>query len=549
MIDAQTPFRRLMDTRPEDVTILALLDRRAAETPDREFFSLGDATQTIGDFRRAVDVLARNLMNRNIARGTHVAVVMDTSIDYLHLWFALARVGAVEVPINTAYRGDLLVHALNTCQATTCFIDESYLANLHGAIGHAPAITRLIVNGPGTVPPGFATDVASFDDFRLDLDAAKFPFDAICYADIGGVIFTSGTTGPSKGVMLSHHYLAAYGYMYAEINSLDETDVIFNYLPFFHIGAKFLTIATLVCGGRMRLSPRLSITGFWDEVRTHGVTNFVAVGGICNMLLGRRPEATDAETTIRTVYAVPDPVEVHHEFERRFACKLTTVYGSTETGLPLFRGVDDPYFPGSCGQISRYYDVQIVDELDQPVAVGETGEIVVRGKRPYLTGSGYIGMPERTVAAWRNLWLHSGDRAAMSADGAFFFRDRAADYIRRRGENISSFEIETIVSKHPAVAEVAAVPAASDMGEDEVWILVCPRDGKSVTTADLLLHCNDHMPYFMIPRFIDIVAEFPRTPTAKIEKYKLRDAGPGPATWDRDANGWVLTREGVSRAG
>ena len=172
---------------------------------------------------------------------------------------------------------------------------------------------------------------------------------------------------------------------------------------------------------------------------------------------------------------------------------------------------------------------------------------MVRGKRPYLTGSGYIGMAERTVAAWRNLWLHSGDRAAMSAEGAFFFRDRAADYIRRRGENISSFEIETIVSKHPAVAEVAAVPAASEMGEDEVWILVCPRDGQSITSADLLLHCNEHMPYFMIPRFIDIVTEFPRTPTAKIEKYKLRAAGPGPATWDRDANGWVLTREGITR--
>jgi len=364
---------------------------------------------------------------------------------------------------------------------------------------------------------------------------------------LAGIIFTSGTTGPSKGVLLTHHYVTAYGYMYADINGLRDDDVVMNFLPFFHIGAKFLTVATLVCGGRMRLLPRLSISTFLEDVRKHGVTNFVGVGGICNMLLSRPPQPDDARTTIRTIYSVPDPSDVHEELEQRFGCTITTVFGSTEVGLPLLRGVHDDYQPGSCGRISPYYDVAILDDHDNEVPVGTTGEICVRPRRPYLVGSGYIGMPERTVESWRNLWLHSGDRGHVDENGWFFFDDRKSDSIRRRAENISSFEVETLVLQHPAVSEAVAVAAPSPVGEDYVWVLVRLREGSSLTPEDLLMHCAAVMPYFMIPRWLDIVDDFPRTPTAKIEKYKLRADGPGAASWDREAHGWRVTRTGLSR--
>ena len=540
---------RLMDTPPHEVMLISQLERRVSEAPNDVFFTLGEEVQTFGEFNAMVDRVAGNLAKMQIGRGTNVAVLMDTSLEYMWLWFALAKVGAVEVPINTAYRNDLLAHVLRTCAASVCVVDASYLATVMEVVDLAPEIGRIVVLGESKGSENPRVEQRDFSDLLQGPAEQKAEYPDIHYSDVGGIIFTSGTTGPSKGVILSHHYVTAYGFMYAEVNGLGKDDVIFNYLPFFHIGAKFLTIATLVCGGKMRLTPRLSISGFWDEVRAHGVTNFVAVGGICNMLVGREAQHDDAQTTIRTVYAVPDPADIHEEFEQRFDCKITTVYGSTEVGLPLFRGVGDAYSAGSCGRMSPYYEVQIVDEFDQPVPVGTTGEIVIRPKRPYLVGSGYVGMPERTVAAWRNLWLHSGDRGAASEDGWFFFKDRATDYIRRRGENISSFEVEELISKHSAVAEVAAVPVASEIGEDEVWALVILRDGQSVTHEELLLHCNAIMPYFMIPRFLEIVESFPRTPTSKIEKYKIRNAGPGPNTWDRDANGWRLTRAGVISSG
>jgi crotonobetaine/carnitine-CoA ligase len=209
--------------------------------------------------------------------------------------------------------------------------------------------------------------------------------------------------------------------------------------------------------------------------------------------------------------------------------------------------VHDAYQPGSCGRISPYYDVAILDDHDNEVPVGTTGEICVRPRRPYLVGSGYIGMPERTVESWRNLWLHSGDRGHVDQNGWFFFDDRKSDSIRRRGENISSFEVETLVLQHPAVSEAVAVAAPSPVGEDDVWVLVRLREDSSLTPEDLLMHCAAVMPYFMIPRWLDIVDDFPRTPTAKIEKYKLRANGPGATSWDREAHGWRVTRTGLSR--
>ncbi|MEU7811992.1 AMP-binding protein [Pseudonocardia sp. NPDC049154] len=529
---------------PRDLTVVRLLERRAADSPDGTFFSWADDTTTFGEFNAAVNRMARRLQHEGVTPGTHVAVLMDTSPDYLTLWFALAKVGAVEIPINTAYLGEMLHHQLTSSTATVCVADAAYAERIVQIAPSIPRLEHLYVRGrPSPIIGAASRDFAVL----LAADVETDPGLDVDHDSTAGIIFTSGTTGPSKGVLLSHHYLAAYGTMYADINGLRSDDVLLNFLPFFHVGAKFLTIATLVCGGRMRLLPRLSISTFLDEVTRHGVTNFVAVGGVCNMLLSKPPRPDDTQSSIRTIYAVPDPADIHEEMERRFGCRMTTVYGSTEVGLPIFRGVDDDYRPGSCGRQSPYYEVRVVDEHDNEVPVGEPGELVIRPRRPYLVGSGYIGMPERTVEAWRNLWLHSGDRGRMDADGWFYFEDRATDSLRRRGENISSFEVETLVTGHPAVSEAIAVAAAADVGEDDVWVLVTLRDGMDVEPEELLRYCAEKMPYFMVPRYLDIVQDFPRTPTAKVEKYKLRAAGPGSTTWDREAHGWRVTRDGLVR--
>ncbi|TQC47841.1 ATP-dependent acyl-CoA ligase [Rhodococcus sp. WS4] len=531
--------RYLSELDTEDVTIVRILEERAARSGSDLFFTWDDTRVTVDDFNQQVNAMARNLADLGVTRGTHVLVLMNNSPQYLATWFAIAKLGAVEVPVNTAYHGAMLEHQITTAEVTFAIVDEHYAPRLAQLGVATTSITDVVVRG--NRPSGDSFRWHDFTVLERPNDTSNLGID-IPFDSVAGIIFTSGTTGPSKGVILTHHYLAAYGLMYAEVNQLGRDDVLLNFLPFFHVSGKFLTIATLGMNARMRLQPRLSVSTFWDEIRRYGVTNFIGVGGVCNMLLAQAPKPDDAQTSVRTVYAVPDPTEIHQEFEDRFGCHMTTVFGSTEAGLPIFRRPTDDYMPGSCGRQSPYYEVKIVDERDREVPTGQIGEIVVRSKLPYLLGAGYIGMPEHTVEAWRNLWFHTGDRGRVDADGWFWFEDRASDSLRRRGENISSYEVETLVCRHPAVAEAVAVAAPSSVGEDEVWVLAKLREGAHVEPAELLAHCATVMPYFMIPRFFEIVDDFPRTPTAKIEKYKLRQAGPGASAWDREAHGWHLRR-------
>jgi len=527
----------------EDATFVRLLEARAREIPAKLFFTFGDLGFTYDEFNRRANSMARRLRELGVGTGDSVAILMNSSPEYLTLWFALGKLGAIEVPINTAYHGDMLRHQLVTSQATFAAVDDVFVKPIQEIID-TTTIGSCFVLGDPELPDSRFCPFSELEQQRDESDLGI----AVHYSAIGGIIFTSGTTGPSKGVQLSFRYLTSCGLRYADINCLESDDVIMNFLPYFHVAAKNLTIGTLVCGGTMRLLPRLSISGFMDEVFAHGITHFMGVGGICNMLLSRPPQASDAECTIRTIYAVPDPDGAHQELETRFQCKVNTVYGSTEIGLPIARGVHDGYRPESCGRLSPFFEVKIVDDYDNEVPVGEVGEIVVRPKLPYLTASGYIGMPEKTVQAWRNLWLHSGDNGRVDEDGWYYFEDRKGDYMRRRGENISSFEVETLVGKHPLVSEVAAVAYPAETGEDEVRIFVIAREGNSLSAEELFIHCGKTMPYFMVPRYIDVVAEFPRTPTAKVEKYKLRNRDISSSTWGYLENGWVLSREGISKS-
>jgi len=528
--------------RPEDSLFTKMLEKHAVERGGQTFFTFLDETFTYSAFNSRVNAMARCLQNRGVKKGSVVAVLMISSPDYLALWFALGKIGAVEVPVNTAYHGDILKHQLTTSGASVCVVDGQFAQAVQDIICDTQVSVCFVRGEDEDIPRGFRP----FGEL-LQAEAVGDLETSPHFSDICGIIFTSGTTGPSKGVLLSYRYLTAYGIMYADINGLKNDDVVMNFLPFFHLSGKFLTIATLVCGGSMRLQEKLSISRFMEEVHQYNITNFLGVGGICNMLMSRPEEPNDRQCSIRTIYAVPDPADLHREIEKRFNCDLTTVFGSTEVGLPLFRSVQDDYEPGSCGRISPYYDVRIVDDYDNEVPVGTTGQIVVRPKEPYLVASGYVGMPEKTVEAWRNLWFHSGDSGRMDENGWFFFEDRVSDSLRRRGENISSYEVETLVAKFPGVSEVAAVAYPSELGEDEVRIFVVAREGASLSAEELFEHCGKCMPYFMVPRYIDIVDRFPRTPTAKIEKYKLRKAEKTDATWDSVERGWRVTRDGISR--
>jgi crotonobetaine/carnitine-CoA ligase len=525
----------------EDRAIHRLLERAAADRPDAPFFRWSGHDEPLAAVNARANRLARGLRARGIAAGDRVAVMMENSPEYMALWFALAKLGAVEVPINTAYLGDLLHYQLETSRARTAVVDAAFAGRFAEQRGRLEALSELVVHGDdSSLPAGAVPYEALMDDADGDLGARVEP------AALGCIIFTSGTTGPSKGVMISHHHETSFGMLYTEIVRLGREDCVLNYLPHFHIAGKFLSTACLLTGARMLLAPRLGVERFWEDAREHGVTNFVAVGGVCNMLHARAPREDDADNPVRVVYAVPAPAEIYDDFERRFGVKLVEAYGSTETNLVLHTSLDEAR-PGSCGRPHPLFDVRVVDEHDRELPAGEAGEIVVRPKAPFTTMSGYDGMPGKTVEAWRNLWFHTGDRARRDDDGCFWFLDRIKDSIRRRGENISSFEVERSVGAHPAVAEVAAVAVGSELGEEEVKVVVVLREGQRLGHEELLRWCAERMPSFMLPRFIEFASELERTPTSKVEKYKLRAAGVTEATWDCEAAGLRITRRGLER--
>ena len=277
------------------------------------------------------------------------------------------------------------------------------------------------------------------------------------------------------------------------------------------------------------------------------MTVTVAVGGICHMLYAEPRRPDDADNPLRMIYAVPNPHDVRADFLARFDLQMTEGYGSTEANIVAYTRPEEATPKGAAGRAAPQYEIRIVDEMDREAPPGTSGEIVVRAKHPYILMEGYDDLPEATLAAFRNLWFHNGDRGHMDEAGYLYFHDRMKDAIRRRGENISSFEVERIVNKHPDVAETAAVAVAAEDGEDEVKVAVVRKPGAALTEEALLRHCVAEMPYFMVPRFIELKIDLPRTPTQKVRKVELRAEGITAATWDREAAGFTVTRDGLAR--
>lgn len=348
------------------------------------------------------------------------------------------------------------------------------------------------------------------------------------------VMFTSGTTGRSKGCVLSHRYAIRQAELMVEHLGLREDDVLYCPFPLFHLDGSVLTVMpALVLGATAAIGKRFSASGFWSEVSALGATVFDFMGATLTMLHKAPRTSTDGNNPVRLAWGVPVP-EFAEEFEQRFGLRLFELYGSTDAGLPIYQPIDEPRRPGSCGRPIAAYDVRLFDEHDRPVGPGEVGEIVVRPNEPSIMSQGYFGMPEATVAANRNLWFHTGDLARCDADGWFYFVGRRAESIRRRGENISSFEIEEVLKLHPDVLDAAAYGVPSDLTEDDVMVALVAQPSAVLDPISVIEFCRNRMARHMLPRFVEIVDALPRTSTEKVEKQVLIGRGVGPATWDRE---------------
>lgn len=516
-------------------TIDALLESRAETDRDTVFLRFARGDLTFGEVADRACGVANGLAGLGVDRRDLVAIMMPNCAEFAITWFGISKLGAVTAPVNTALRGLVLVHVLNLTAARVVVADADLIEALEPIANELEHVRVLIVRGD------IERATARFPEWDV------IPFAAIessdrssrsssnVESDVAIVLFTSGTTGRSKGCMLSHRYAVRQAELMIEHLELRSDDVLFCPFPMFHLDASILTIMpALVLATTAALAERFSASTFWEEVRDFGATVFDFMGATLAILHKQPATDGDASNPARLGWGVPLP-EFTPEFEARFGVRLVELYGSTDVGVPMYTPLHEPRRAGSCGRPIDAYEVSLVDGDDCEAAVGDVGEIIVRPREPSLIMDGYLGMPRETIAATRNLWFHTGDLARRDADGYMYFVGRQMGAIRRRGENISSFEIEEVVDLHPDVFEVAAFGVASELSEQDVMIAVVALPGRTVDPSDLIEFCQQRMARYMVPRYIDVVDSLPKTPTEKVEKYRLVERGITANTWDRES--------------
>ena len=491
------------------MTLAQLLAARAAELPGRDLLRMPGRTLTFADFDREVNRLANGLLAAGVKPGEMVGVMLPNCPEFALLWLALLRIGAVEAPINTAFRGPGLAHLLDLCGCRLLVVDEAFLPGLAEVRSGLSRLERVVTRGELGELRGAPTD----------------PGVRVAETDVAQIFFTSGTTGPSKACLFDHRYAVRQAELFVAGEGIRPSDVLYNPFPLFHIDASVLTLGpAIVAGCTAALGERFSASGFWDEIREVGATVFDYMGATLTMLWKQPPRADDADNPVRLGWGVPMP-EFAAGFEERFRLRLVEGYGMTDCGVPAYQPLGEPRRPGSCGRVVPPYQVEIAAD----------GEILVRSEEPGLLTLGYHGMPEATAEAFRGGWFHTGDYGRLDLDGWLYFLGRKKDAIRRRGENISAFEIEQVVESHPAVLQAAAFGVPSELMEEEVKICAVLRPGFSLSEPDLAAWCSRLMARHMVPRYIELLPSLPVTPTEKVEKYRLKEAGVTPNTWDADA--------------
>jgi crotonobetaine/carnitine-CoA ligase len=518
-------------------TLDQLLRDRATERPDTPWLRFRTGDLTFADVDRRVSAVAAGLAAVGVRRGDLVPVLMPNGPDIVITWFALDRLGAVPTLLNTAFRGPALVHALNLTGADLLVVDATLTGWVEAVIDELAAVRRAVVFGADVEPvePSPLSPLEVIAAQRIERTGDEPPAPSHGVADAAMVIFTSGTTGPSKGCLLSHRYAVRHAQLMIEHFGLRADDVLYCPFPLFHLDATVLTVVpALVLGTTAAIGDRFSASGFWNDVRTFGATVFDYMGATLTMLHKRPPAPDDADNPARLGWGVPLP-EFAPEFEARFGVRLVEAYGSTDAGVPIYQPLDEPRRAGSCGRAIASYDARVFDEDDVEVAPGVVGELVVRPLEPSLIADGYYGRPEATNESRRNLWFHTGDLVRRDEDGWFYYVGRRSDSIRRRGENISTFEVEEVVKMHPRVLDAAAFGVPSELTEDDVMVAVVSRPGTILDPVDLIAFCRERMARHMVPRYVDLVDKLPRTPTEKVEKAVLRERGVTPTTWDGEA--------------
>lgn len=529
----------------QEDTVNAVLRRAVQQWGEQPFLEIGGVVYSFATLDREACRLANGLRALGVEKGHPVATMLDNNAEAVFIWFAILKLGAISTPVNTAFKGEFLRHQLADAGAAVILAEHDYAPRIAAVASKLPDFTTLVCRGePSDLSP-LSQHVLAWSELRSD-DTSDSDVE-VHPADLAMLMYTSGTTGRSKGCMDSHNYLCNIGRQLIGAFGRTRQDITWTPLPLFHTTAlTAIILPNLMLGARVAIYPRFSVSDFWPEIERTGATNCVLLSAMLPLLA----TAPDNEAMmrchgqIRIVAGAPFAESIMEIWKQRFGVEHTICagFGMTECSMPTLLPFGVTGKPGSSGMRTDCFDVRVVDDNDVEMPPGKPGEMIVRPLMPHVMFDGYWKRPEDTLRVMRNLWFHTGDIGKFDEDGFFYFVDRKKDYMRRSGENISSFEMENTFRAHPAIQEVAVFAVKSELSEDEVKVAAVLHEGAKVTEEELCRWSIEQLPYFAVPRYIEFFKELPKTPVGRIVKYQLRDQGITTATWDRNTSGIVIRK-------
>ncbi|MBL0151634.1 MAG: AMP-binding protein [Ideonella sp.] len=521
----------VMPLPPARRTLPAMLQFAAERFGDRPLLQLAG---TRWSHRDAADLAARRaaaLQDAGVGRGDRVALLCGNRAELLEVFLGCGWLGVLSVPINTASMGPQIGYGLADSGARLLVIEVGFLERLALVDLAATGLQTIWIVG-ASAPAEAPAELQGVPCRAWPVAREPVEHAAVAPGDALAILYTSGTSGPAKGVLCPHAQYHWWGVHSAQVLGVTGQDVLCTTLPLFHINALNTFAQALLSGAQVAYLWRFSASGFWPEMVALRASVVYLLGAMVPMLLAQPESTAERQHRVRIGLGPGVPAAASAAFAARCGVPLLEGYGSTETNFVIANRLNTPH-PGAMGWLRAGFDARVVDEHDMELPPGQAGELVLRADEPFAFANGYHGMPDKTVEAWRNLWFHTGDRVVREADGCFRFIDRIKDAIRRRGENISAYEVEQVLQMHPAVASVAVYPVHSELAEDEVMAAVVVRDGAAVDGAGLVEFCQPRLPRFAVPRYIEFMRELPRTENGKVQKYRLRERGVTAASWER----------------
>ncbi|MFE0748354.1 AMP-binding protein [Gordonia sp. NPDC058843] len=520
-----------MPSNIDDVVVRDLLQRNARESPDEVFVMFEDGSEwTRQDGLEIAYGAAQAFAAAGVQQGSRVAIFLPNGPDFLRAWWGAAMLGATVVPVNLSYRGSILEHLLGLSAPQLIVAREEFDDQIASSpLGAGTAKLRPeALEARATTAPELSREIELWDPHLL--------------------LLTSGTTGPSKLAEISYRASFVGGAYFTETWGATSADIVLLDLPLFHGAALYQATAGLATRVRFAIRSAPNLNEYWEVARDAGATMGFVVSSMVPYLYSRPPRPADTQHSLRALITSPLPADVAG-FQKRFNIpEIVTACGSTEVGGWFLRTPGQPLVSGYCGRVREGFEVRLVDEWDREVSQGEVGEAIVRAEHPWMMMSGYVNNPAAQASANRNGWFHTGDLFRCDEVGNYFFIDRSKDALRRRGENVSSFEVETEVLSFPGVAEAACVGFQEPgLADDEVKVWLVAEEGHTVDLDALFLHCVERMAHFMVPTYLELTDALPKTPSLRVKKYELRNRGNSSRTWSREKAGFKLGRSGLVR--